>query len=61
MNRTLQEYISLHFEVKELEDLQKKMIPFFKEMIHVNSKQGFENMNTELKTRVEALKNLNSK
>ena len=37
------------------------LIPFFKEMIHVNSKQGFENMNTELKTRVEAMRNLTSK
>jgi hypothetical protein len=37
------------------------LIPFFKEMIHVNSKQGFENMNAELRTRVEAIKNLSFK
>jgi hypothetical protein len=37
------------------------LIPFFKEMIHVNSKQGFENMNAELRTRVEALNILTSK
>ncbi|NCP84850.1 MAG: SRPBCC domain-containing protein [Bacteroidetes bacterium] len=40
---------------KQSENFNGILIPFFKEMIHVNTKQGFESMNTELKTRVEAM------